>query len=82
MCSTFTGPYCCRIPGSEEDGWYASSTGNQISSRILSARSANALLEIPRQEGLLAAGARVSALLIDDLGKMPVPGEVAPTPGF
>jgi hypothetical protein len=41
----------CRWPeGSEEGGrcWQALSTGNQISSRLLSAKSANALLEIPR----------------------------------
>jgi gephyrin len=45
-------------------GWLAESTGNQISSRLLSARSANALLELPRAEGTLAAGAEVSALLL------------------
>ena len=65
-------------------GWYAASTGNQISSRLLSARSANALLELPRAEGVLAAGTEVSALLIDDVGAMPVvAGEpVPPTEGF
>uniref|UniRef100_A0A383W652 Molybdopterin biosynthesis protein CNX1 n=1 Tax=Tetradesmus obliquus TaxID=3088 RepID=A0A383W652_TETOB len=52
-------------------GWFATSTGNQISSRLLSARSANALLELPRAEGVLEAGSTVSALLIDDLGVMP-----------
>jgi gephyrin len=63
--------------------WYAVSTGNQISSRILSARSANALLELPQREGVLPAGAEVSALVIDDLGRMPQgPGEVAATEGF
>jgi gephyrin len=45
-------------------GWLAESTGNQISSRLLSARSANALLELPRAEGLLEAGTEVSALLL------------------
>ncbi|GBF97329.1 hypothetical protein Rsub_10020 [Raphidocelis subcapitata] len=64
--------------------WHAVSTGNQISSRILSARSANALLELPRREGLLPAGAEVSALLIGDLGRMPpAAGEGVPaTDGF
>ncbi|KAI8470687.1 MAG: molybdopterin biosynthesis protein [Monoraphidium minutum] len=62
--------------------WYAESTGNQISSRLLSARSANALLELPRAAGVLAAGSEVSALIIDDLGRMPVPGEVPATEGF
>eukprot|EP00877_Chromochloris_zofingiensis_P014371 jgi/Chrzof1/9188/Cz03g39060.t1 len=71
-------------PGSAEGpvGWYAVSTGNQISSRLLSARSANALLELPQASGVLQAGTSVSALLIDDLGFMPVVGAVAPTPRF
>ena len=65
-------------------GWWAPSTGNQISSRLLSARSANALLELPRATGVLKAGSEVSALLIDDLQMMPEPqGGLAPvTPGF
>jgi gephyrin len=45
----------------------AHSTGNQASSRLLSMRSANALLELPQGEGLLPAGAAVSALLIGEL---------------
>ncbi|PNW77779.1 hypothetical protein CHLRE_10g451400v5 [Chlamydomonas reinhardtii] len=62
---------------------WAVSTGNQISSRLLSARSANALLEIPCASGVIKAGSLVSALLIDDLGGMPVPpGGVPVTPGF
>ena len=73
-------------PGSaagSEPGWFVASTGNQISSRLLSARSANALLELPQAEGSLAAGTRVSALLIDDLRHMPVPAcGVEPTAGF
>ncbi|CAL8471737.1 g11279 [Coccomyxa elongata] len=51
----------------------AASTGGQISSRLLSMRSANALLELPAAQGVLPAGSIVSALLIDDLGSMPVP---------
>jgi gephyrin len=56
----------------------------QISCRLLSARSANALLELPRAAGELPAGTAVSALLIDDLcGTMPQEcGEVPATPGF
>ncbi|CAL5220125.1 g2080 [Coccomyxa viridis] len=50
----------------------ASSTGGQISSRLLSMRSANALLELPAAQGVLPAGSVVSALLIGDLGGMPV----------
>jgi gephyrin len=48
-------------------GLVAQSTGNQASSRLLSMRSANALLELPQGEGILPAGAAVSALLIGDL---------------
>lgn len=59
--------------------WWAMSTGNQISSRLLSARSANALLELPRAAGTLRIGTTVTALLIDDLQGMPVPHEVPDT---
>jgi gephyrin len=64
-------------------GWFATTTGNQISSRLLSARSANALLELPRAEGVIEAGSSVSALLIDDLGFMPQgDADVPATDGF
>ncbi|RLT42801.1 MAG: molybdopterin molybdenumtransferase MoeA [Chloroflexi bacterium] len=42
----------------------AESTGSQSSSRLLSMRTANALLELPEREGELPAGALVTALLI------------------
>ena len=48
-------------------GLVARSTGNQASSRLLSMRSANALLELPQGDGVLPAGAAVSALLIGEL---------------
>ncbi|MBW7883619.1 MAG: molybdopterin molybdenumtransferase MoeA [Caldilineaceae bacterium] len=48
-------------------GFLATSTGNQASSRLLSMRSANALLELPQQAGVLQAGEIVSALAIGDL---------------
>jgi gephyrin len=48
-------------------GLVAHSTGNQASSRLLSMRSANALLELPQGDGILPAGAQVSALLIGEL---------------
>ncbi|EIE21770.1 molybdopterin biosynthesis protein [Coccomyxa subellipsoidea C-169] len=54
----------------------AASTGGQISSRLLSMRSANALLELPAVQGVLPAGSLVSALLIDDLSAMPVPEDI------
>ena len=49
----------------------ASSTGGQISSRLLSMRSANALLTLPQRSGSLPAGAVVPALLIGDVAGMP-----------
>lgn len=45
----------------------ASSTGSQASSRLLSMRTANALLELPQQAGELPADSMVSALLIGEL---------------
>lgn len=45
-------------------GYLAVSTGSQASSRLLSMRTANALLELPQAEGELPAEATVSALLI------------------
>ncbi|BDA47115.1 Gephyrin [Coccomyxa sp. Obi] len=54
----------------------AVSTGGQISSHLLSMRSANVLLELPAAQGTLPAGSIVSALLIDDLGSMPVPEDI------
>ncbi len=48
-------------------GYLAASTGSQASSRLLSMRSANALLELPAGDGLVEAGAVVTALIIGDL---------------
>jgi gephyrin len=48
-------------------GYLAHSTGSQASSRLLSMRTANALLELPQAEGELPAGAVVSALVIGEL---------------
>ena len=45
----------------------AESTGSQSSSRLLSMRTANALLELPEREGELPAGSLVTALLIGDI---------------
>lgn len=45
-------------------GYLAVSTGSQASSRLLSMRTANALLELPQAEGTLPAGTVVSALWI------------------
>ena len=43
------------------------STGPQQSSRLLSCRSANALLVLPRRKGFLATGTVVKALITDDI---------------
>lgn len=51
----------------EETGWVAHSTGKQASSRLLSARSADALLALPAREGVLKAGVRVEAYLLPNL---------------
>jgi len=48
-------------------GLLAVSTGMQASSRLLSMRSANALLELPQGRGVLEAGSAVTALLIDEI---------------
>lgn len=50
-----------------QGGYRAFSTGNQISSRLLSMRTANVLLELPQAEGVLPVGSVVSALVIGDL---------------
>lgn len=49
------------------NGFVAESTGSQSSSRLLSMRTANALLELPEREGELPAGSLVTALLIGDV---------------
>lgn len=53
---------------SSRHSFVAESTGSQSSSRLLSMRSANALLELPEGSGELAAGALVTALLIGKIG--------------
>jgi gephyrin len=45
-------------------GYHATSTGSQASSRLLSMRGANALLELPQATGTLPAGSVVAALLL------------------
>jgi gephyrin len=51
----------------------AVSTGGQISSRIMSLKSANALIEVPAHKGSLPAGTRLTALVIGDISSMPQP---------
>lgn len=54
----------------ENSGYVATSTGIQASSRLLSARSANALLLLPAQEAILPAGAKVKALVLNGTVKL------------
>lgn len=58
------------LPECPTGRWLATSTGGQISSRLLSMRSATALLELPQQEGTLPAGSVVPALLIGAVGRV------------
>ncbi|KAG6557815.1 hypothetical protein Mapa_000582 [Marchantia paleacea] len=60
--------------GSGHPGFIAESTGHQVSSRLLSMRSANALLELPLSDGVLPAGTQVPTLIIGDLSNMPLTG--------
>lgn len=45
----------------------AESTGHQMSSRLLSMRSANALLELPATGNVLSPGTSVSAVIVSDI---------------
>ncbi|XWS52742.1 hypothetical protein CRYUN_Cryun11dG0098200 [Craigia yunnanensis] len=53
--------------GSGNPGFVAESTGHQMSSRLLSMKSANALLELPATGRVITAGSSVSAIVISDL---------------
>ncbi|XVF69338.1 hypothetical protein PTKIN_Ptkin11bG0072500 [Pterospermum kingtungense] len=53
--------------GSGNPGFVAESTGHQMSSRLLSMKSANALLELPPTGSVITAGSSVSAIVISDL---------------
>ncbi|CAI9774549.1 unnamed protein product [Fraxinus pennsylvanica] len=51
----------------ENSGFVAESTGHQMSSRLLSMKSANAFLELPASGNLIPAGSFVVAWIISDL---------------
>ncbi|KAK1263847.1 Molybdopterin biosynthesis protein CNX1 [Acorus gramineus] len=55
--------------GSGNPGFVAQSTGHQMSSRLLSMKSANAFLELPASGGILPHGTSVRAILISDISK-------------
>ncbi|CAL0317576.1 unnamed protein product [Lupinus luteus] len=54
--------------GTGNPGFVAESTGNQMSSRLLSMKSANALLEFPATGSVVSAGTPVTAIIISELG--------------
>jgi len=58
---------CKLVWNDSENCWDAHSTGNQISSRLLSMQSADALLCLPQAKGSLPTGTFVKALLIQPL---------------
>ncbi|XP_058093596.1 molybdopterin biosynthesis protein CNX1 isoform X2 [Magnolia sinica] len=58
--------------GSGNPGFVAESTGHQMSSRLLSMKSANALLELPATGMVLSAGTSVQAILISDISNFPM----------
>ncbi|CAN1265940.1 Molybdopterin biosynthesis protein CNX1 [Linum perenne] len=59
--------------GSGNPGFVAESTGSQMSSRLLSMKSANVLLELPATGTLIPAGTSVSAVVITDLSCIAIP---------
>nr|XP_043636386.1 molybdopterin biosynthesis protein CNX1 [Erigeron canadensis] len=59
-------------------GFTAESTGHQLSSRLLSMKSANALLELPTSGKVLPSGTRVSAILISDISGLAVGDDMLP----
>ncbi|XP_021277813.1 molybdopterin biosynthesis protein CNX1 isoform X2 [Herrania umbratica] len=56
--------------GSGNPGFVAESTGHQMSSRLLSMKSANALLELPATGRVISAGSSISATIISDLSDL------------
>ncbi|KAI3895541.1 hypothetical protein MKW92_027463 [Papaver armeniacum] len=58
--------------GSGNPGFVAESTGHQMSSRLLSMKSANALLMLPARSSVLSAGNSVEAIVISDISSLPV----------
>ncbi|XP_073003333.1 molybdopterin biosynthesis protein CNX1 [Typha latifolia] len=74
--------------GSGMPGYIAESTGQQMSSRLLSMKSANALLELSATGNMLTTGTSVPAILISDISNFPliklpdrlVPLAYTPTP--
>ncbi|XP_022147603.1 molybdopterin biosynthesis protein CNX1 isoform X2 [Momordica charantia] len=56
--------------GSGNPGFSAEGTGQQMSSRLLNLKSANALLELPPTGSIIAPGTSVSAIIISDISSI------------
>lgn len=56
----------------------AESTGHQMSSRLLSMKSANALLELPASGCVISPGTVVSAVIISDASSLGLSKNVSP----
>ncbi|KAK4279777.1 hypothetical protein QN277_011498 [Acacia crassicarpa] len=69
--------------GVSSNCFVAKSTGHQMSSQLLSMKSANALLEFPATGSIISAGTLVSAIVISDLKSMAICGKNMPSnPNF
>ncbi|KAM6595922.1 hypothetical protein CsatA_006446 [Cannabis sativa] len=64
--------------GAGKAGFVAESTGHQTSSRLLSMKSANALLDLPATGSVMPAGSSVSAIIFSDLSRVAI-GKNPPT---
>lgn len=53
--------------GTGNAGFVAESTGHQMSSRLMSMKSANALLELPPSGNIIPSGTSVTAIIISDI---------------
>ncbi|CAM8886767.1 unnamed protein product [Rhodiola kirilowii] len=76
--------HCAIIRWKDNDssgkpGFVAESTGSQMSSRLLSLKSANALLMLPATSGLISPETSVPALLISDISNIGLSDCLFPT---
>lgn len=62
--------------GTGNAGFVAESTGHQMSSRLLSMKSANSLLELPASGNVVPAGTSVSAIVISDFSSFSESGTI------
>uniref|UniRef100_A0A7N0USY6 Molybdopterin biosynthesis protein CNX1 n=1 Tax=Kalanchoe fedtschenkoi TaxID=63787 RepID=A0A7N0USY6_KALFE len=65
--------------GSGKPGFVAESTGHQVSSRLLSMKSANSLLMLPATSGIIAPGTSMPALVLSDISNFGTGGSLFPS---